>query len=85
MACTKYLTCDLGEISAEQLLMALFAKDDDGCIYIRTVSTSVDCDDLSDAFGCNDGQMDLATLLKQAIVVDPCSGKPALSLALCTC
>ena len=82
---TQYVTCDLGEVSVNQILAALFAKDDDGNIFIRTVSTSVDCGDLTDAIVCNDGQIDLAELLKKVVVIDPCSEKPALNIAYCTC
>ena len=81
---TKYVTCNLGDISLEQLLMALFAYDDEGNYFIRTVSTEVDCGDLTNAILCADST-DLVALLKKAVVIDPCSNEPALNLAVCTC
>ena len=80
-----YATCGLGEVSVEQLIASLFAVDSEGTTYIRTVSTTVDCDDLTSIPACDDGQVDFIQLLKKVVVIDPCSSKPALNLALCSC
>lgn len=82
----NHTDCDFGAYTIEQLIMATIVKNDTtGVYYLQTVQTDVDCGDLVPAIECNDGSIDLATLLKKVIVIDECSGKPAWNLANCTC
>lgn len=77
--------CDFGALTLEQLIGMTVAKNDTTNVYyIRTVQVEVDCGDLVDVHECGT-QFNLETLLRKAIVIDDCSGKPAFNLAICTC
>lgn len=80
MSCPTYQTCDTSPMSLETLVKALFSKDADGCLGIRTVTVDVtSCADLSDGVDCNNPSETAEQLFRKSIVLDNC-GKPALKL-----
>ena len=67
-------------MSLETLLKALFSKDANGCLGIRTVTVDVtNCNELSDGVDCDNPAETAEQLFRKSIVLDNC-GKPALKL-----
>lgn len=78
--------CNFGAFTLEQLIASTITKSETtGIYYIRTVQTTVDCGSLVNAPECDEGVFDLELLIRKAIVIDDCSGKPAFNLAVCSC
>lgn len=73
-----YVSCNINQLTDEQLIAALLTKDEEGNFAIRT--TFVDaCEE--DAIDCATNMLPIGTQLRKCIGVDPVCGKPALRLA----
>lgn len=74
MATCSEINCDTGFLSLEQVLLRLFAVDENGCVGIKLGwMWGTDCTDLTSLDSC--GQvMTVEQALKQTIISDGCDG-----------
>jgi len=74
MATCSDISCDTGFLSLEQVLLRLFAVDENGCVGIKTMWLwGDDCEHFTDLDAC--GQvLTVEQAIKQAIVADGCDG-----------
>jgi len=68
------LTCDVGHMSADQILLNMFAKDENGCVGLKvTWFWGVPCENLTPLAGCAE-IVTFEQALQQAVVDDGCGG-----------
>lgn len=72
VTCNK-LTCDIGHLDLESILLSLFAKNAEGCVGIKLVQLTGDCDTLTDLRECA-SNLTTEQAIKMAIVDDGCGG-----------
>lgn len=73
MGCSD-ITCNTGYLSLEQILLRLFAVDENGCVGLKIAYTwGIDCEDLTSLAQCGTA-LTVEQAIKQAIVSDGCDG-----------
>lgn len=74
MANCSVIPCDTGALGLEQILLRLFAVDENGCVGIKLMWLwGDDCEGYEEVDVCG-SVMTLEQVIKQAIVDDGCGG-----------
>ena len=73
------ITCDLGDLSLDDIFRLVTAVDAEGNVYIRVYDDGTDPDTLEDLAGCADG-IRMLDILRGALVTND-EGEYALNVA----
>ena len=74
------ITCELGDLSLDDIFRLVTAVDGSGNIYIRVYDDGTDPATLSDLVDCDSGDISMLDILRGALVTND-SGEYALNIA----